>query len=221
MTRTAPFRVFRTVLFSAVLVVPVSVFGQVSRSGSRYVAASSGAVAAEGEVVRIRKLRGLSAQDKIRTPNYQTDLTGPTKPAKEWVNISVSYDTYPEIIEELTFRFYVLAGKRVAGSPAPAYTFYQANVTYLDIEAGRGHEGSVLLRPPALKLHGDLIAVAVEVYHKGEVVGQESDGPRDFAADWWKKVDQPGVTARAGYLLPRSQTPFAFVNPDDYEYARP
>jgi hypothetical protein len=164
-------------------------------------------------------MKGMTSQDKVRAPSYQTDQTGALRPARTWVHMGTVFDTYPEWIDELTFRYYVLASRKEAG--AVQYSFYQATVTYVDVAAGRAHESSVFLRPPAIDRYGEIVAMAVEVFAGGELVAVESQQPKDFAAEWWKKTDQPGVTVRPGYLLNRDQTPFAFVNHGDYEIVKP
>jgi hypothetical protein len=161
----------------------------------------------------------MASQDKIRAPNYQTDQTGALRPAREWTQVGVVFDSFPEWLDEITFRYYVLSARKEAG--ALAYSFYQANVTYVDVAAGRSHESSMFLRPPAVERYGEIVAMAVEIYVGGEMVAQESQQPKAFAQEWWKKTDQPGVKARPGYLLNRSQTPFALINYGDFEMVKP
>ncbi len=174
--------------------------------------------ATEKDKVRIRDIDGLSARSRIRTPTFSSSLPGPTKPPREWIQIAVTYDTYPAWIDELTFKYYVLSLGREDGKPV--FSLFENTVTYVDIERGRGHVNTMYLRPPAVDRYGDVLAIAVEVIEGGNVVAQESVQPKDYAPDWWKKARE-NVKVRAGYLLNRAQTPFQMINPDDYEYVRP
>jgi len=215
-TRIAPTLLLSCLVASVVFpALPVSaqVRPAVARTGV------GAAAPAAGEVIRIRKLRGMASQDKARAPSYQTDQTGALRPSREWTHVGVVFDSFPEWLDEITFRYYVLAARKEAG--ATAYSFYQANVTYVDVAAGRSHESSMFLRPPAVERYGEIVAMAVEIYVGGEIVAQESQQPKDFAQEWKKKTDQPGVKSRPGYLLDRSQTPFALVNYGDYEMVKP
>ncbi len=189
-------------------------------AGGRSGVGAKGAPPARSERVAMRNVEGLGARHKVRTPTFTSNMQGATKPPKEWVQLAATYDTAPDWIDELTFKFYALALGREEGKPV--YSFYENTVTYVDIERGRGHVSTMFLRPPAVERYGDLIAIAVEIIEKGEVVAMDSMQPKDFGAEWWKKAkDLEGVKIRPGYLLDRSQTPFRYINPDDYEYSRP
>ncbi|NQT92574.1 MAG: hypothetical protein HQ559_07430 [Lentisphaerae bacterium] len=178
--------------------------------------------AATDEIVRIKRLTGLGGQSKVETPTYRTDVQRGAKPAKMWVRLTTTYDTAPEWIDELTLQYHAMAAKKEG--PVTRYTIYKATVRCFDIEAGRGHASAVYLRPAALKRYGELVAVAVEITHDGKIVDSKSEisGLR-LPPDWWKNpqvTDREGVTVKEGYLLNRAETPFAFVNVDDYEYVR-
>jgi hypothetical protein len=53
------------------------------------------------------------------------------------------------------------------------------------------------------------------------VAQQSETAIRDtLPVDWWKSekvVKSEAVTARDGYLLSRKESPFVFINIDDYE----
>lgn len=173
----------------------------------------------EEEIVTIRKLIGLGKQGKIKTPQYRTNVSGGTKPEREWVQITVTYDTAPDWIDELTFQYHVLA-LTTTKEGKKSYSLFRDTVRYVDIERGRGHESTMFLWPNAIKRFGELMAVAVEISHEGKVVAEKSDHPKNIPEGWWKRpevVENEMVTIRNGYLLNRSQSPFAFINMDDYE----
>ena len=112
-----------------------------------------------------------------------------------------------------------------------AYSLYRATVRYADVQATRGrqHLSEVFLRPAAILRYGELIAIAVEVYHDGELVAEASEvsakdkdlKPREKT--WWKDTavtESQSVTVREGYLVSRKDSPFAYVNIDAYEVIR-
>jgi hypothetical protein len=102
-----------------------------------------------------------------------------------------------------------------------AFSFYQKSVKYVDIEKGRAHMSTVFLRPSAVKRYGKVIASAVEIFIDGDKVAEKSvSSLKVLPEKWWTNAqvtESAAVTSRDGYLLDRSETPFAFVNVDDYE----
>lgn len=211
-------RRFHPVLALAVmcLVMPIETFAQRSRSLS---STRSRGVADGGAKVAIRDIDGTGARSLLDTPKVRTDMPGATRPARQWARISVTYDTTPDWIDELTFRYYAISARRDNGKVV--YTSYQNTVTHVDVERGRGHVGTMFVRPQALTRYGELVAIAVEILIGGEVVARESVQPRDFSPEWWNKLSGSAVQPKSGYMLNRLQSPFAIVNPDDYEYIKP
>jgi len=174
------------------------------------------------EKIRIRRLEGLGGRATVKTPEYDTNMPGSATPSAEWVRIRCQYDTAPEWIDELAFTYYAMGVTEVEGKRA--YSMYKKTVRYSDIEEGRSHLSVVYLRPKAVERYGELVAVAVEISLGGQVVAVERENEsKDLPADWWKNpavTDAKIVTQRDGYLLNRLETPFAFINYDDYEDIR-
>jgi len=194
--------------------------GQAARPVRRGTARDTGQRTADKAVLKIRKLEGLGKRSLIGTPEYRTSVSRSSKTPGEWLRVRVTYDTYPEWIDELTFQYYVLTLKTERGKRA--YSLFKARVGYVDIEEGRGHMSTVFLRPSTLKKYGTQAGVAVEISHGGKVVAEESDeeSSAKLPEDWWKKsnvVESQAVTVRNGYLLDRSKSPFALINIDDHE----
>ena len=91
-----------------------------------------------------------------------------------------------------------------------------------------------MLHPNGWMRYGDpsdpvkgLIGFAVEFSVKGKVIDQYSDiKPGCELAkvkDWWKNdqvLSSDAVKTLDGYLMERGKTPFALVNPDDYEMVK-
>ena len=170
---------------------------------------------AGGPVARIRgDMGGLGPRSVVKTPEYSTSVPRGKTSARDWVELSVSFDTEPEWIDELTFQCYALLRDKKKGD----YTLFKGSVTYVDVAKGRGHVSTMYLRPSALARYGEVVAIAVEILHNGAVIDHKSDdrmakGQR-LAKEWWSS---PNLPVKEGYLLSRAQTPFGLVNIDDYE----
>lgn len=179
------------------------------------------APAVEEPVVTLQRIEGVGPRARVPTPQYRTSVPQGRATAGAWGQIAVVYDTAPEWIDDLTFQYYALLVREVRGEP-PEYSLFRGAVTYMDVPRGRGKESTAFLRPNTLLRHGAVIAVAVEVLHQGETIATLSQELRGSVADgreqWWRN---PNLTARDGHILNRSQTPFTFVNFDEYETIRP
>lgn len=186
----------------------------------RVEAVGGGEVEAKDKIVRIRRIDGLGTRGLMRTPNYRTDAAGGLKPPGQWVQITVYYDTEPEWVDELLFRYYVLTENTEDGQKK--YSLFRNTVTYVDIERGRNHMSTVFLRPSAIKRYGKPVAIGVEVVYQGKVVDEKTEKAIGTLPDgkWWEHpnvVESKFVSIRDGYLLNRAQSPFALINIDDYE----
>lgn len=147
---------------------------------------------------------------------------------REWSVLDVTYETAPEWIEELQITYAVLAEvpRGVAGRPgAPKeqYSLYILQETYTEIAKGQ-HFASITLPPTAIIRFGRPILFGVEITVNGRVQGVQTTGSVkgiDIRAkpDWWRgeQMRSEAVAQRNGYLKDRSRTPWAIINPDDYE----
>lgn len=169
---------------------------------------------AGGGVVRIRTLTGTGPRGLVRTPSYTTSISAGRAPARDWCEIMVQFDTEPEWMDELSFQYYALLYDRVKKE----HTFLKGSVTHVDVARGKGHLSSAYIRPGTLTRYGEVVAVAAEALSKGVTVAAESEGRmgdrQPLPADWWKTIK---LVPKDGYILNRTQTPFAFINYDDYE----
>lgn len=180
--------------------------------------APAGGAAAAEDVIRLRRVDAFGTPTKIKTPDFQVrNISRSAKPPADWYVMTVEYDTQPEWIDELTFNYFIVTEAQRDG--APVYYLFQHTVRYGDIERGRSHLSTVFLRPSTLKRYGEPVVAALEVMHLGQVVASGSQGQGLRLPDkWWTNAQVTGrMTSMAGYLLDRSQTPFALVNIDDYE----
>ncbi len=172
-------------------------------------------------VMIIQSIEGVGRRERVPTPQYRTSIPE-RRPAVrgEWGRITTKYDTSPEWIDDLTFEYFALLVREERGEP-PQYSLFRGTVVYMEIEQGRGKESTAFLRPRTLRRYGEMIGIAVEVSHEGEVVAVESQELRGSVAEgqeeWWRN---PNLTPRDGYILNRSETPFALINYDLYESIR-
>jgi len=179
--------------------------------------------AGSGDAIKIKKLTGLGTQSIVKTPEYQSSIPRGGKQPGGWAELTVVFDTGAEWIDELTFQFYALA--KNAAADGDIFSLYKCSVRCSDVEKGKGHKVSVYLRPNMIKRYGQLVAVAVEISQGGKLIAEEAEkqASMQLQKDWWKNpavTENKKVTARDGFLLDRSQTPFAFINVDDYEVTK-
>ncbi len=176
--------------------------------GTRTVPSVGGA---GGGAVRIRQFTGYGPRAMAKIPDF---FPRGRAPARDWAEMQVIFDSDPEWIDELSFQYYALLHDKVTDE----YTLLKGLVMNVDVARGKGHMTTAYIRPNTLARLGDVVAVAVEVLYKGEVVANQADGklPRSqpLPADWWKN---PKLPLREGLILSRAQTPFAYVAYDDYE----
>lgn len=161
--------------------------------------------------VRIRQFTGQGPRALIKIP----DVFGRGRAAaRDWVELQVVFDSEPEWMDEVTFQYYALLYDRVTGD----YTFLRGLVLHVDVAKGKNHMSSAYIRPNTLARFGEVVAVAVEVLYKGEVVATQSEGKlpksQTLPVDWWKN---PKLVVKDGLILTKTQSPFAYVSYDDYE----
>ena len=156
----------------------------------------------DGGAVKITKVDANVA----KTPEYQI-AGGPTKryDLGDWLEIEVEFDTTPEIIPELTFKYTVLIeGKLVEG-----------RVTHVNIAAGRNHYSVMYIEPRALsRLTGGRFvgvntaeAVWVEAVRAG----------KSIASHPFPRKPLPKLPRVTGVMRNKDQTPFAPLYYDRYE----
>jgi hypothetical protein len=167
--------------------------------------------------VRIRSIGGIGQRELIKTPDYTTSISRGKAPAGNWAQITVTFEAVPEWINELVFQYYVLCYNKASerDSGRKEYTLFKGAVSHRDVARGKSRMSAMYLNPNTVARYGNVVAVAIEVLYNGEVVDLKSEemGAR-IPKDWWKS---PDLTVKDGYLLNRLQTPFAFINADDFE----
>lgn len=169
------------------------------------------AAAPAQQPVAIREIIGPGPRGKAKTPQYQAGVTRSPVPPKDWTAITVTFDSLPEWADEMVFVYYALLA-----SPKGEYTILKGSVAHADVKQGRRHKSVMFVRPNLLERYGEVAAVAVEVSIEGKLVVMETATLIQLPDKWWTSPN-PKVAVKDGLLLNKTQTPFAFVNYDDYE----
>lgn len=192
-------------------------------------AAQGGAPAATGvpaKSVVVRELIGIGKRTLVRAPEYKTNVPKSSTRARDWAQITVKFDTAVEWIDVLAIEYHVLCMNKVDGQNV--YSLSRQTVEHLDVEEGREKVSAVFIPPSAVKRHGPPVAVYVRLVVDGETVAEADEMEPALRGEslpptWWKDravLENPKVTTRDGNLWRLAATPFAFVNPDDYEVMR-
>ncbi len=189
-------------------------------TGSAFGQATAERKLAPEEQIRVRRFIGTGPRARAATPIYQTNAGGGVKRAQDWHVVSVTYDTAPAWMDDLLVQFHVLTMIQEPHTRRNLYSLYKKTVRYVDIEQGRDHRAMAFLRPAAMKRYGNVVASAAVLTVEGKVVDEQSETAIDLPEFWWRNplvVDSPALTIREGYLLNRMESPWALINPDDYE----
>jgi hypothetical protein len=217
----------------ALWLAPLAIFSMLAMSADRAVAQAPapGAPAAAEKTVMIKNVYGLEANARLRTPVYQVNGGGKIVRAtgnviREWVQVVAEYlvasDPKSRWFNQVTFQFYVLTAMDNREMKTKDYTIFRGQVAYSDVDRLRrdARWATLYLRPTAVPRYGEPIAVAVEVSVDGRIMDTKMDVARPYAEmlsrekEWWKN---PKLPVKDGYLLKASDTPFAFINVDDFE----
>lgn len=169
-------------------------------------AAAVAAPGAGADVLKIRKM----APAMEKTPVFKTAVQGQGMARQTtWWRVVVEYETAPDWIDELEFTYYVYMRDQ---SNKGAEMMFRGTVTYVNVAKGR-HLSDMFLHPSTLARLGRVEQVAVVVKAKGAVVATESTAK---TPNWWDRFSPV-----EGVLLNRAQTPFAFLDYDQFEAIKP
>jgi hypothetical protein len=160
------------------------------------------------KLLSIDKIEG----KKVMTPEYQVTKSQFKARTREWFQIITTYDTKPEWVDDITFKYYVLV-KDKSGDVGNRQALFSGEVSYINVEKGK-HKSDMYLHPSTIARFGEVQAVAVMVSVQGRVEAIESLPASNER--WWEKL-----TPVEGMLLNRMQTPFAMLYFDDYEAVKP
>jgi len=160
------------------------------------------------------------------TPVYQVSASNmrvQNRSRMNWFRIQAVYETLPEYIDELEVEFYAATRPRELKKTETPPDYYKTRlfnltIPYIDIAAG-SHICEAYIHPKIIERYSDgkNLQWAVVFKYKGQPVAFESSlGER--GRDWWNQID---ALPMEGLMLDRTQTPFTFVNFEEYEVIRP
>jgi len=175
---------------------------QARKAGPAAGAAVAQSAAKEGVVVRKVEMT------RVKTPDYSSSNNEATTTPGDWARVLVRFDTDADWTDQLEMRFYIV----VKNQKTAAYTMFTGTYIYSDIPKGRSHQVAVFLRPRTIERYGMPEQAGVEIYSKGEVISAGSVPENN--KPWWRTAN---VRSVEGYVLDRSQTPFANIAADNYE----
>jgi hypothetical protein len=183
------------------------------------------------KVLTVKNVFGLESNARLRTPVYTVNgggkiIRSSSTGIREWIQVVAEYytasDSKSRWLNQVSFQFYLLTVSENRETKLKDYTLFRGTVAYMDVDRNRREArwATLYLRPSGLARYGDPIAVAVEVSSDGRVIDSRSDVDRKYAdkmgaeKEWWKN---PKLVVKDGYLLKASDTPFNFINYDDFE----
>lgn len=179
----------------------------------------------------LKNVFGIEGNSRLRTPVYTVNgggkiVRGNASAPREWVQVVAEYYTVPDAknrwLNQATFQFYVLTALDNKETKQKEYTLFRGTVTYMDVDRNRrdARWSALYMRPSVIPRYGEPIAVAVEISADGKLLDSKVEMDRRYSEllsrekEWWKN---PKLTVKDGYLLKASETPFGFINYDDYE----
>ena len=203
-----------------------SVVAQTGRLGQRTAVPPgglrTGSEKDKAETVKISRMPPPNKTAMVRTPEYGYNVNNVqpkvSKKPREWALFEVKYETSAKWTDELKFDYHVMTkGKNEEGKET--FSYYTTTIRYIDIPKG-DHMSCVAIPPSLVERYGEPVALALEVTGKdGTVLDGDAQSIMQLPKEWWKDskvLDNPNLTRRTG-MVDRSKTPFALVNPDDYE----
>ncbi len=146
----------------------------------------------------------------VKTPEYQIS-SGDRKRSKneDWLEVEVEFSTAPEMIDELTFKYYIGIGQ----------SLLVGEVTHVNIPKGKGHFSVMYVSPRSLTRANEgktltpasIQNVWVQISRQGQVLAAESLKPGPL----------PNLPQVTGLVLNKTETPFFPLYWDRYEAIKP
>ncbi len=156
--------------------------------------------------------------DTQKTPEFQAGGVNSKKipSPRDWLEVEVEFDVDARprdaVVAKLMFKYYVAIQSKEGTAQ-----LLTGEVEHINVVAGEDSFSSAYVSPSSLgKITGDfrrfqassVIAVAVAVFHNGELKGGASVGKGN--GKWWEQMSgSPGVLGKA-------ETPFALLWLDRY-----
>lgn len=169
----------------------------------------------QAHTIEFRRLR----QRYINTPSYKDSTIGAASSQNDWLQLIVEYETDAangEWLNELSLEWHVALTDSSASKPA----LMHRTASYIDIKDGK-HYAAVYIRPRFLerlydksRISDKYIRVFLEIKSDGKKFG-EIHFPKQWDRKWW---ESDLAIDKSSELLLRSQTPYAPMDWDFYEY---
>ena len=142
----------------------------------------------------------------VKTPVYSITGSDKRSTPREWLEVEVEFETVPEMIDELTFKYTIFVEKKLL----------DGEVTHVDIPKGREHFSVVYVAPRTLeRLTGGKPLTAGSIENVWVEVSRQ--GQRLAAPVSHRPGAIPNAPRLTGMVLNKSQTPFAPLYYDRYE----
>ena len=150
----------------------------------------------------------------VNTPQYSVNPAAKQSPPQKWMQVEVAFDAKPDFTDELAFNYYILFAKRL----------FVGHVNHVSIQKGRDLHSVAYISPKAIaqimggKLPNgsDLENVAVTITKPGVAAPLSMKGFKPSTGEWWANMK-----AEEGFVINKSETPFAPLAWDYYEALKP
>lgn len=150
----------------------------------------------------------------VDTPDY--NYSGTKKPGsrpRKWLEVEVDFRSDHDVTEELTFKYYILLDNKA---------LFVGEASHINIMKGKDHRSVVYIAPNTLDRLTEgktfnasaITNIGVEVLKQGQLVAGKS--LKDARGPWWQQMPQT-----AGFVLSKSDTPFAPLDWDRYAEPKP
>ncbi|CAN5747163.1 hypothetical protein BH09VER1_BH09VER1_11490 [soil metagenome] len=168
----------------------------------------------------------------IQAGTYRKTSTGGGK-AQPWLEIEATFNWLPRpgpevplYADELTFKYYILLNK--ATQQDPKGVMLVGTVTHVNVPQGKDLHSVMYVSPRSLERLFDgkvpttmqqlIRDVGVSISYKGQVVAFSSWKSKTGA--WWAEASL-GLKPTEGFIVNKSDTPFAPLAWDYYESIKP
>lgn len=150
----------------------------------------------------------------VLTPEYQVNPPVHQVRSAKWMMIEVAFDAQPDFTNELTLNYYILfAGRTLVG-----------HVNHVSIAKGRDLHSVAFISPKAIAqitggkpvTNSDLDNVTVTITSPGVSAPISAKSWKGAPGEWWATRKQ-----EEGYVLNKSETPWAPLAWDYYEAVKP
>ena len=199
-------KVFFAILAASVFLSGGNVFAQARKAGG-----ATASTAGKSPVI----IKKMELNANVRAPDYSSNASEATLVQTPWARILVRFDlnTEAEWIDQLEMKFYALVKNQKTG----VYSILTGTFVYAEVPRGRNRQVAVYLRPRTTERYGVPEQAGVEINLGGETVAFAGSVGN---SKWWQSSQVASLKTIDGYIMDRSQTPFALIAPDNYETLR-